>query len=140
MKACLAGPRPNGLLFVFSYWSWGDLGLSNKRRARNESGLSTPPRRRHASERLSMLTQIDFFISWSVIGALAGAVSYLTGRRTTENLFGRMFDGVLGACVTGEIVHRWDASVALGPLGLIAAAAGSVLFLFMLDRWRPAGQ
>jgi uncharacterized membrane protein YeaQ/YmgE (transglycosylase-associated protein family) len=86
-----------------------------------------------------MLTQLDFFISWSVIGALAGAISYLTGRRTSEDLFGRMFDGILGACVAGEVVNRWDASVAMGPVGLVAAAAGSVLFLYLLDQWRPAG-
>ena len=62
-----------------------------------------------------MLTQMDIFISWSVIGALAGAISYLTGRRTSEDLFGRMFDGVLGACVAGEIVRRCDASMGAAP-------------------------
>ena len=87
-----------------------------------------------------MLTQLDIFISWSVIGSLAGAISYLTGRRTSEDLFGRMFDGVLGACVAGEIVRRCDPSMAMGSVGLISAAAGSVLFVYVLDHWRTAGR
>ena len=85
-----------------------------------------------------MLTQVDIFISWLIIGALAGAVSYLTGRRTSEHLFARMFDGVLGACVAGEIIRRWDASMAIGSVGLISATAGGVLFVYLLDHWRTA--
>src|SRR6185369_16835683 len=65
----------------------------------------------------AMLTPTDLFISWSIIGALAGALSYLVRRQHTEDLFGRMFDGVLGACVGGELVHRLDASAATGAFG-----------------------
>jgi uncharacterized membrane protein YeaQ/YmgE (transglycosylase-associated protein family) len=85
-----------------------------------------------------MLTPTDLFISWSIIGALAGALSYLARRQLTEDLFGRMFDGFLGACMGGEFVHRWDASAAAGAPGMIAAAAGSICFVLFLRRLRPA--
>jgi uncharacterized membrane protein YeaQ/YmgE (transglycosylase-associated protein family) len=49
-----------------------------------------------------------------------------------------MFDGVLGACVGGELVRRWDASLALALPGLLAAVIGSALLLFLFARLRPA--
>jgi uncharacterized membrane protein YeaQ/YmgE (transglycosylase-associated protein family) len=49
-----------------------------------------------------------------------------------------MFDGFLGACMGGELVHRWDASAAAGAPGMIAAAAGSICFVLFLRRLRPA--
>lgn len=85
-----------------------------------------------------MLTPTDYWISWTIIGALVGAVSHLTRRALTEALFTRMFDGVLGACVGGEIVRRWDASLALSSPGLIGAVVGSILFLYFLNRLRTA--
>lgn len=85
-----------------------------------------------------MLSATDYWISWSIIGACAGAVSYLGRRTLQEALFMRMFDGILGACVGGEIVRRWDPSLALSAPGLSAAAIGSILFLYILSRFRPA--
>lgn len=85
-----------------------------------------------------MLTATDYWISWSIIGALVGALSYLSRRTLTDALFARMFDGILGACVGGEIVRRWDASQAIGGPGLAGAAIGSILFLYLLSRLRPA--
>jgi uncharacterized membrane protein YeaQ/YmgE (transglycosylase-associated protein family) len=85
-----------------------------------------------------MLTATDFWISWSIIGALVGAGSYVARRPLSEALFARMFDGILGACVGGEIVRRWDATQALATPGLAGAAIGSVLFLLLLSRFRPA--
>jgi uncharacterized membrane protein YeaQ/YmgE (transglycosylase-associated protein family) len=85
-----------------------------------------------------MLTATDFWISWSIIGALVGATSYIARRPLSEALFARVLDGILGACIGGEIVRRWDEAQALGVLGLLAAAIGSVLFLLLLSRFRPA--
>lgn len=85
-----------------------------------------------------MLTATDYWISWSIIGACVGALSYLARRALPEALFTRMLDGILGACVGGEIVRRWDATQALAGPGLIAAAIGSLLFLYLLSRLRPA--
>lgn len=81
-----------------------------------------------------MLSAIDYWISWSIIGA----VSYLTRRNLTDALFTRMLDGVIGACVGGEVVRRWDASLVLSASGLIGATLGSILFLLLLSRFRPA--
>jgi uncharacterized membrane protein YeaQ/YmgE (transglycosylase-associated protein family) len=86
----------------------------------------------------TMLTTTDYWISWLIIGALVGAISYLARRALSEALFTRMLDGVLGACVGGEIIRRWDASQAASGIGLIGAAVGSILFLYLLSRLRPA--
>ncbi|MFN3622751.1 MAG: hypothetical protein ACK4TP_01690 [Hyphomicrobium sp.] len=85
-----------------------------------------------------MLSATDYWISWSIIGALSGVVSHLGRRPVTDALFTRMFDGILGACVGGEIVRRWDATQAVAGPGLIGAAVGSLLFLYLLNRLRPA--
>ncbi len=85
-----------------------------------------------------MLTATDYWISWSIIGALSGVLSYLGRRPLADALFTRMFDGILGACVGGEIVRRWDATQAVAATGLLGAAFGSVLFLYVLNRMRPA--
>ena len=85
-----------------------------------------------------MPTAIDYWINWSIIGAFVGAISYLTRRTFTDALFTRMIDGVIGACVGGEIVRRWDASLVLSGTGLIGATLGSILFLLLLGRFRPA--
>lgn len=86
----------------------------------------------------TMLTAIDYWISWSIIGALAGTLSFLTRRPLTESLFTRMFDGILGAGVGGEIVRRWDPAHASSALGLLGAATGSILLLYLFSRLRPA--
>jgi uncharacterized membrane protein YeaQ/YmgE (transglycosylase-associated protein family) len=85
-----------------------------------------------------MNTPTDYWISWTIIGALVGAISYLARRTLTDALFTRMFDGVLGACVGGEIVRRWDPSLALSAPGIVGATLGSVFFLYFLSRLRPA--
>lgn len=85
-----------------------------------------------------MLTPTDYWISWSIIGALVGAISYLGRRSISDALFTRMFDGVLGACVGGEIVRRWNPQLAIEAPGLVAATIGSLLFLILLSRFRTA--
>jgi len=83
-----------------------------------------------------MLTLADLLVSWSIVGATAGALSYLTRRTICDALFSRMFDGVLGACVGGEIIRRCDASSAVAGPGLFAAAAGSIVFIYLIGRLR----
>lgn len=85
-----------------------------------------------------MLTATDYWISWSIIGALTGVLSQLSQRGASDALLTRVFDGLLGACVGGELVRRWDASQAAAAPGLLAATVGSVLFLYILGRLRPA--
>jgi uncharacterized membrane protein YeaQ/YmgE (transglycosylase-associated protein family) len=85
-----------------------------------------------------MLSPTDYWISWAIIGALVGVMSLATRRSMTDALFTRMFDGVLGACVGGELVRRWDASLALATPGLLAAAVGGALLLYLFSRLRPA--
>jgi uncharacterized membrane protein YeaQ/YmgE (transglycosylase-associated protein family) len=85
-----------------------------------------------------MLTPTDYWISWAIIGALVGLVSLVAQRPQKDALFSRMFDGVLGACVGGEIIRRWDASLALSLPGLLAAVAGGALLLYLFNRIRPA--
>lgn len=85
-----------------------------------------------------MLSVTDYWISWSIIGALVGALCYLARPSLHAALFTGMFDGVLGACIGGEIVRRWDATQALALPGLLAAAIGSFLFLYFLGRMRTA--
>lgn len=85
-----------------------------------------------------MLSPTDFWISWAIIGALVGVMSLISRRSMTDAVFTRMFDGVLGACVGGELVRRWDASLALALPGLLAAVIGSALLLFLFARLRPA--
>ena len=83
-----------------------------------------------------MLSPTDYWISWAIIGALVGVMSLVTRRSMTEAVFTRMFDGVLGACVGGELIRRWDASLALTVPGLLAAAVGSALLLYLFGRIR----
>jgi uncharacterized membrane protein YeaQ/YmgE (transglycosylase-associated protein family) len=85
-----------------------------------------------------MLSPTDYWISWAIIGALVGVMSLATRRSMTDALFTRMFDGVIGACVGGELVRRWDASLALATPGLLAAAVGSAVLLYLFSRLRPA--
>jgi uncharacterized membrane protein YeaQ/YmgE (transglycosylase-associated protein family) len=85
-----------------------------------------------------MLTPTDYWISWSIIGALVGSISWLARRTLTDALFTRIFDGVLGACVGGEIVRRWDPTLALSAPGLVGTTLGSIFFLYFLSRFRPA--
>ena len=85
-----------------------------------------------------MLSPTDYWISWAIIGALVGVMSLISRRSMTDALFTRMFDGVLGACVGGELIRRWDASLALAVPGLLAAAVGSALLLYLFSRIRTA--
>ena len=83
-----------------------------------------------------MLSPTDYWISWAIIGALVGVMSLVTRRSMTNAPFTRMFDGVLGACVGGELIRRWDASLALALPGLLAAAVGGALLLYLFNRIR----
>jgi uncharacterized membrane protein YeaQ/YmgE (transglycosylase-associated protein family) len=83
-----------------------------------------------------MLSPTDYWISWAIIGALVGVMSLVTRRSMTNAPFTRMFDGVLGACVGGELIRRWDASLALALPGLLAAAVGSAILLYLFSRIR----
>ena len=113
--------------------------LANLIRSAHNGRRGTDVRAQNAGCGFSaMLTATDFWISWSIIGALVGAASYLARRPLTEALFSRMLDGILGACVGGEIIRRWDPAQALAAPGLLGAAIGSVLFLVLLSRFRPA--
>jgi uncharacterized membrane protein YeaQ/YmgE (transglycosylase-associated protein family) len=85
-----------------------------------------------------MLSPTDYWISWAIIGALVGVMSLVSRRPVTDAVFTRMFDGVLGACVGGELVRRWDASLALAFPGLLAAAVGGAVLLYLFARLRPA--
>jgi uncharacterized membrane protein YeaQ/YmgE (transglycosylase-associated protein family) len=83
-----------------------------------------------------MLSPTDYWISWAIIGALVGVMSLISRRSMTDAVFTRMFDGVLGACVGGELIRRWDATLALTVPGLLAAAVGSALLLYLFSRIR----
>jgi uncharacterized membrane protein YeaQ/YmgE (transglycosylase-associated protein family) len=83
-----------------------------------------------------MLSPTDSWISWAIIGALVGVMSLISRRSMTDTVFTRMFDGVLGACVGGELIRRWDATLALTVPGLLAAAVGSALLLYLFSRIR----
>jgi len=82
-----------------------------------------------------MLTIEDYWITWLIVGSLAGIVSSFT-RRGSEMYYARMIDGILGACVGGEIIRRWDPLLVTTATGLVAAALTSAMFLIVISRLR----
>ncbi|WP_072374294.1 hypothetical protein [Hyphomicrobium sp. NDB2Meth4] len=82
-----------------------------------------------------MLTIEDYWITWIIVGSLSGTVSSFT-LRSDEVYYARMIDGILGACVGGEIIRRWDPLLVTATTGLVTAAVTSALFLLVISRLR----
>lgn len=83
-----------------------------------------------------MSTAYILLIVWALIGALAGGV--FKAAASDKVFFGRVIDGALGGCVAGTLVYNLELGLPLYFGSLLSAAAGAILFVMIIDRWRAA--
>lgn len=74
--------------------------------------------------------------TWALLGGLAGAVVGWQLKQPRTRLPDNIVDGMLGGCVAGELLRRFDASHSTSVVGLIAALGGGIVFVLLMTRLR----
>lgn len=79
---------------------------------------------------------LQLFI-WALLGGLAGSIVGWQLKPRTR-LDEHIVDGMLGGCVAGELLRRWDVSHSASTFGLVAALGGGIVFVLVMRRLRHA--